>query len=163
MPGLDTRVLDSLPVPEESPQLVRKKTAPPSKACSEMVYGICKIKENRIQTDISEENRASVRTALQQEVKFNSQTCFQSVGGFSAAGALKEKKNWIKKGLSCEHVNKQVLLHLDVEHSSLGNWHVKIQLKCRTTPCLWFVFHSKVRGVEVSWDSSALSLFLFLP
>lgn len=128
-----------------------------------MVHGIRKIKENKIQTDISKENWASVRTALRQEVKFNSQTCFQSVGGFSAAGALQEKENWIKKGLSCEHVNKQVLLHLDVEHSSLGNWHVKIQLKCRTIPCLWLVFHPKARGVGVSWDSSALSLFLFLP
>lgn len=99
-PGLGTRILDSLPVSEECPQLVRKKTALPSMACSEMVHGIRKIKENKIQTDISEENRASVRTALQQEVKLNSQICFQSIGGFSAAGTFKEKKTGLGRGFT---------------------------------------------------------------
>lgn len=64
-PGLDTWTLDSLPVPEELPQLVKTQLHP-AVTCSETVNNILKIKGKKTQAYILEENWASIKTELQQ-------------------------------------------------------------------------------------------------
>ena len=123
-------------------------------ACSEPVNKILKIKENKIQAYISEENPASERAALQRgsgtEQVYSDLLPASRI--FSRRGIQKEKKKPSVRGFTVSIMS----LHLDLEYCNLDCWQTKTQLKYRILPCWWFVFSPKLHksgGAEGSRDS----------
>lgn len=108
--------------------------------CSDTVNKILKIKENKIQAYISEENQPRRELHSEEEAVLNkfTQDLLPASRIFSRRGIQKRKKPPVRA-----FTVSIMLLHLDLEYCNLDCWQTKTQLKYRILPCWWFVFSPK--------------------
>ena len=126
--------------------------------CSETVNKILKIKESKIQAYSSEEHPVSVRAALQRgggtERVYSDLLPASRI--FSRRGIGKKKCD---EGLHCEHLNKQVLLHLGLEDCNLDCWQIKTTAEIQNHSSPVVCLQPEVVGEEQKLLATALFSF----